>query len=143
MSSEINLLHSDTMSNIRRVVHEILNWIEVNIHQPMSVKDIVIRSGYSKFYLQRTFKSVTGEPIARYICRRKLGAAACLLRENDTGISDIALGLGFEDISTFYRCFRREFGLSPGEYRKRWRKPSEFIIYPEEDATAHYREGDR
>lgn len=128
MSSEINGLHSGTMYNISRVIYELLDWIEKNIHQPLSVKDIVRRSGYSTFYLQHMFTSVTGEPIARYIRRRKLGAAARLLRENDAGISDIAFGLGFEDISTFYRCFRREFGLSPGEYRKRWINPSDLII---------------
>ncbi|MCW1830166.1 helix-turn-helix domain-containing protein [Enterobacter asburiae] len=128
MTSEINGMHSGTMYNISRTIHELLDWIDKNIHQPLSIKDIVRRSGYSTFYLQHMFKSVTGEPIARYIRRRKLGAAARLLRENDAGISDIAFGLGFEDISTFYRCFRREFGLSPGEYRKRWIKPSDLVI---------------
>lgn len=129
MSSEINGLHSGTMYNISMAIHELLDWIDKNIHQPLSVKDIVRRSGYSTFYLQHMFTSVTGEPIARYIRLRKLGAAARLLRENDAGISDIAFGLGFEDISTFYRCFRREFGLSPGEYRKRWIKPSDLVIF--------------
>ncbi|MCW1830280.1 AraC family transcriptional regulator [Enterobacter asburiae] len=128
MTSEINGLHSGTIYNISRAIHELLDWIEMNIHQPLSVKDIVRRSGYSTFYLQHMFRSVTGEPIARYIRRKKLGAAARLLLENDASISDIAFRVGFEDISTFYHCFRREFGLSPGEYRKRWIKPSELII---------------
>ncbi|QLA06968.1 helix-turn-helix transcriptional regulator [Enterobacter ludwigii] len=136
MSAEINGLHSGTMYNISRAIHELLDWIEMNIHQSLSVKDVVRRSGYSTFYLQHMFTSVTGEPIARYIRRRKLGAASRLLRENDAGISDIAFGLGFEDISTFYRCFRREFGLSPGEYSKRWKKPSELIIFRKNEASS-------
>ncbi|ELN2578888.1 helix-turn-helix transcriptional regulator [Enterobacter kobei] len=118
MSSEPNRVDSGTIYNIHRAIDELLNWIEMNIHQPLSVNDIVRRSGYSAFYLQHMFKSVTGEPVARYIRRRKLGVAVCLLRENDVRISDVAFALGFEDISTFYRSFRREFGFSPGEYRR-------------------------
>ncbi|MEP9012758.1 helix-turn-helix domain-containing protein [Enterobacter kobei] len=119
MSSQPNEVDFGAVYNIHRAIHELLNWIEMNIHQPLSVNDIVRRSGYSTFYLQHMFKSVTGEPVARYIRRRKLGLAVCLLRENDVRISDVAFGLGFEDVSTFYRSFRREFGFSPGEYRRR------------------------
>lgn len=128
MVAESPGLHSCRTCNISRTIHDLLNWIEANIHQVLSVNDIVMRSGYSRFYLQHTFTSVIGEPIARYIRRRKMAAAVCLLRKSDARIADIAFGLGFDDVSTFYRSFRREYGISPGECRKRAIDPSALTL---------------
>lgn len=57
MSSEITRLHANAMCNISRVVQELTNWIETGIHQSLSVKDIVMRFGYSKCYLQCTLQN--------------------------------------------------------------------------------------
>lgn len=73
MSSGITGLHSGTMYNISWAIHELPDWIEMNIHQSLSVKDVVRRSGYLTFYLQHMFTSVTGEPTARYIRRINAG----------------------------------------------------------------------
>lgn len=114
--------------NVKKIIPELLCWIEMNIDRPLSVNDIVLKSGYSAFYLHHVFTSVTGESIGRYIRRRKLAAAACLLRDCDAYINDIAFSAGFYEMSTFYRSFRREFGITPGEYRKRWIESVNIIV---------------
>ena len=103
--------------DIRTVIHELIRWIELNLMQPLSVNDVVMKSGYSSFYLQRSFTSVTGESVGRYIRRRRLEVAARLLRETHADVSEIALMLGFDEITSFYRSFKRTFGISPGRYR--------------------------
>lgn len=114
--------------SVKETIPELLYWIEMNIDRPLLVKDVVIKSGYSAFYLQHAFASVTGESIARYIRRRKLIAAACLLLNCDSDIKGIAYSAGFNEISTFYRSFKCEFGLTPGEYRKRCMNSTGAII---------------
>lgn len=101
---------------LRNVVTDLVLWIEKNINKKITAKDVVSKSGYSEFYLQRAFAAQRGETISRYIRRRKLELAASMLSEGENEIIDISLKLGFNDVSTFYRSFRRKFGVTPRRY---------------------------
>ncbi|QLA06935.1 helix-turn-helix transcriptional regulator [Enterobacter ludwigii] len=114
-----------TVNYINSVVNLIIAWIELNLSKPIKVKDVVARSGYSEYYLQRSFRVCTGESIAHYVRRRKLKYAAEILTNSDLAIIDLAFNMGFDDVSTFYRSFRREFGVAPGKYRERHKPVSQ------------------
>ncbi|QLA06297.1 helix-turn-helix domain-containing protein [Enterobacter ludwigii] len=111
-------MHIHTGNNIDSVIEIIITWIELNLSEPIKVKDVVARSGYSEFHLQRSFKACTGQSIAHYVRRRKLENAAIILRDTDVAIVDLAVNMGFDELSTFYRSFRREFGIAPGKFRE-------------------------
>jgi len=75
-------------------------------------------AGLSPYHFLRTFDHLTGVTPHQYVLRARLREAALrLVRESDSVI-DIALDCGFGDISNFNRLFRREFGVSPREYRR-------------------------
>jgi AraC-like DNA-binding protein len=71
----------------------------------------------SPYHFLRTFQELTGTTPHQYLLRIRLRRAALRLKTEETKISDIALDIGFGDISNFNRTFRSEFGMSPRVYR--------------------------
>ena len=54
----------------------------------------------------------------QYLVRARLRRAARLLAEDERSITDVALAVGFADLSNFVRTFRRAAGVSPGRFAK-------------------------
>jgi AraC-like DNA-binding protein len=75
------------------------------------------RAGLSPYHFLRSFKAVTGVTPHQWLLRARLRDAARRLAHSRTPITDVALDVGFEDLSNFIRSFHAEFGMSP----RRWR----------------------
>ncbi|WP_162364444.1 helix-turn-helix domain-containing protein [Acerihabitans arboris] len=99
------------------IIYELIDWIERNIHQPLSIDDVSEKSGYTKWHLQRLFKQYSGYNLAEYIRARRLSTAAIELRFCRKRVFDIALEYGFDSMQSFSRAFKQRFGISPGQYR--------------------------
>jgi AraC-like DNA-binding protein len=69
-------------------------------------------------YLSRTVVSIVGVPLREYLRRRQLEEAERLLTTTPLPVSEIALHAGFGTTSTFYRCFKRAHGVTPGVFRE-------------------------
>ena len=71
----------------------------------------------SGFYFAHVFKEQGGISVHQYILKKRMQASreAILGGEN---ISQVYERFGFRDYSSFYRAFRREYGMSPKEYRE-------------------------
>ena len=65
------------------------------------------------------FREVTGSSWADHRTELRINYACRLLRETDRGIIAIAFESGFEDLSSFYRAFKRQTGDSPIRWRPR------------------------
>jgi len=76
-------------------------------------------AGQSRFHYLRTFVRLTGTTPHQFILRARLRHAAIRLATEPARVIDIALECGFNDVSTFNRTFRAEFGLPPQGYRAR------------------------
>lgn len=85
----------------------------------LSPRQVAGRLGMSVRKLHMLFEP-TGMSFSAWLHRRRLAEARLLLANPsmaDRGVADIALAVGFNDLSTFYRAFRAESGVAPGEYR--------------------------
>ena len=120
MSSQYNgLIPSKTLSTFNiEIIKELLLWIEVNLEKPLLLDDVAIRSGYTKWHLQRVFKQATGLTLASYIRGRRLTKAATELRLTKLPILTVALRYQFDSQQSFTRRFKATFGVTPTEYRK-------------------------
>jgi AraC-like DNA-binding protein len=73
----------------------------------------------SPFHFHRAFCAVFGETPHAYRTRRRLERAARLLKETEAPVIDVCLDTGFESAGSFSTLFRRRYGASPREYRRR------------------------
>ena len=76
---------------------------------------IAHRLGVTPRYVQMGFAGMATTASA-YIVARRLELAARLLTSGDRPITEIGFRTGFRDLSYFYRCFRKRFGVSPKRY---------------------------
>ena len=95
-----------------------LDGIEKTLHEKAEVSDIIGESSYSSFHFQRRFRALTGHSVADYIRRRKLSRAAIDLCRFDRRVIDSAYDYGFGHEQSFIRAFVREFGVTPGAFRR-------------------------
>ena len=84
-----------------------------------SVADVARRQGVSPRYLQMLLAEA-GQSFSTLVQEARLDLARRLLanpRRDATPISDVAMSVGFGDLSHFNRSFRRRFGMTPREAR--------------------------
>jgi len=74
--------------------------------------------GMSPYHFLRTFRRVVGSTPHQYLIRQRVHRAATRLLTSTDSVSDIAVSVGFGDLSTFNRRFKGLFGLSPRHYRR-------------------------
>lgn len=98
-------------------VINLIEWIEVNLHNRISVNDISMKSGYTRWHLQKIFKEHTGFTMSEYVRARRLCKAAFELRYSNKLISEIAKTYHFDSQSSFTRAFSSYYEVSPAKYR--------------------------
>jgi AraC-like DNA-binding protein len=101
------------MSRIARVLRQ----LEVASAESAALADLARMVGLSRYHFLRTFKRVTGITPHQWVLRTRLRHAAERLASSRKPITEIALDVGFDDLSNFIRSFRTEFGVSPSRYR--------------------------
>lgn len=85
--------------------------------EAVSIADLACEAGLSRYHFLRTFKRATGITPHQWLLRMRLRKGAERLVASRDPITEIALDVGFDDLSNFIRSFRAEFGVSPGRYR--------------------------
>jgi len=98
-------------------IARVLRYLEPRIVEPHTLAELAGIAGLSRYHFLRTFKGVTGITPHQWLLRARLRDAAQRLVTSRDPITEIALDVGFEDLSNFIRTFRAEFGVSPSRYR--------------------------
>jgi AraC family transcriptional regulator len=96
--------------------------IEAQPAMELTLVNLAREARLSPFHYLRTFERLTGATPHQYLLRTRLRAAATRLATEPAKILDIALDVGFGDVSNFNRAFRAEFGVSPTGFRQRRRR---------------------
>ena len=71
-------------------------------------------------WFRKLFKADIGMTLPQYITQTRLSHAAHLLQTTDKKISDIAMDVGFYEITYFDKLFREAYGMSPKEMQKKY-----------------------
>jgi AraC family transcriptional regulator len=98
-------------------VARVLRFVERHSAEAHPLAELARIAGLSRYHFLRTFKRLTGITPHQWLLRARLRDAAHRLVATRAAVTEIALEVGFEDLSNFIRSFRAEFGVSPGRYR--------------------------
>ncbi len=97
----------------------VISWVKEHYQEPVSIQDAAALTGYSEAHFMRIFKNETGQTFVHFLTEYRLAAASYYLKETNDSISNIAMTCGFENLSYFIRTFKKKYGSSPREFRKR------------------------
>jgi AraC-like DNA-binding protein len=101
----------------RRAVEAAL-WLDAHAHEQIDLERAAKAAGVSPFHFLRSFSRTLGVTPHQYLVRVRLRRAARLLAEGAASITDVALDVGFRDLSNFVRTFHRAAGASPRQFRQ-------------------------
>lgn len=96
----------------------ICDYIERNIDEDLTLDSIAGHFFLSKFYISHVFKENIGLSIHKYIAKKRLKLCHDAIKGGEP-ISQVYSTYGFDDYSSFYRAFKKEYGLSPKELVQR------------------------
>lgn len=105
--------------NLSREVFEAVQFIADHAHESVGIDDVASAVGLSRSSLTRRFRAELGKSITEYVTEAKIRDAKRLLRYSDKSFGEIAATLAFSSQAYFQTVFKKETGLTPGEYRRR------------------------
>ncbi len=99
-------------------IYSICRYIEDNFAEYLLVRDVAKAFGYSDAHLSRLFFTQTGQNIKQYIDYVKVNEAEQILISDKTTISEVAYQVGFSNVNSFSRAFKRLKGYMPSLIKK-------------------------
>jgi len=96
----------------------VIDYIKANIDSNLTLEQLSSVANFSKFYFHRIFKSISGETLNEYVSRSRLEKSAFTLLYNpNISITNIALNCGFSSSAVYSRAFKKNYHLTPSEWR--------------------------
>lgn len=102
-------------------VYHCMNYIRSHTNETIRVDDVAKQVHRSSSYMMKKFKEELGIHIGAFIIRCKLEESKSLLAYSDKSLTDISNYLCFSSQSHFQNAFKKQYGITPMQYRKKER----------------------
>ena len=102
----------------RQIIRASADYIDAHLKESLSVEVLAAMAGFSPYYFCRLFSLYMDMPVMEYVRRRRLTYGAAEICDGRR-ILDVAMDYGFESHNGFSKAFRKVYGYSPDEYRRR------------------------
>jgi AraC-like DNA-binding protein len=110
-----------------KVMNDVIEYIERNIHEDITLELLCKQTNYSKSHLSRIFNKFVGTSLPNYIMRRRLSLSAVMIKNTYKTLSYVSDVFGFSSTKYFSTLFKKEYNISPSIYRK----SNEYVyLYP-------------
>ncbi len=100
------------------LARKITDFVRIHSGQPLALADVAKAVHMSPNYLTSLYHSQTGISLGRFIKAERIELAQRMLREPDSSVKSVGLGLGFSDPFTFSRAFKRITGTAPVAWKR-------------------------
>ena len=107
-----------TLGYYSEPIRKVMEHIQLNYSQALTLEALSRVASLSPSYLTKAFKKETGMTLFQYIAHLRCRQAARMLRDSRASIQDISGYVGYEDNNYFVKVFRRQYGVTPSEYRR-------------------------
>ena len=105
--------------DLSREVFSAVRFIADHSHEAIGIDEVASHVKRSRSFITRRFREETGLSINHYILEAKIRDAKRFLRYSDRSSGEIAATLAFSSQAYFQTVFKKETGMTPGEYRKK------------------------
>ena len=102
----------------KKIPTEILDYLDNNYNEKITVNALAERCFYNPSYFSRIFSETYGMTVTEYILQKRFKKACELLSQSSLSIDEVACRSGFRDSTAIFRYFKKNLGITPGEYRK-------------------------
>lgn len=99
--------------NRKAFINDLISWINNNIESHLKIDDAAIKSGHSKWRLQRLFLAETGQTLGQFIREKKLVLIADKLIISNEPLINLDINYGFDSQQSFTRAFHKKYQLPP------------------------------
>ncbi|MGE6664588.1 AraC family transcriptional regulator [Paenibacillus xylanexedens] len=101
------------------MVEEIIQYIHKHYNESISLESLAELWNYSIQYLSKQFKLRTGRSPIEYVIQARMAKAKELMIRTDATAQEIASSVGYSDVFYFTRLFKKQVGMTPGQYKKK------------------------
>jgi len=117
-TSRVPAKKTTTQKELFRRLNRAKMMIDDNLSSAMNITTLSKESSLSESHFLRSYKSMFGMSPYQYLLQRKVEAAAVCLQNSKESLTNIAFQLGFADLSSFSKSFKKVKGVSPAAFRK-------------------------
>ncbi len=114
----INLIHECRIKSYNKVTIQLIEYIQENITEVITLDDLVNRVNLSKEYLCTMFKKNVGLGIIEYINYHKIEESKYFLKYSNMSVSDIAFLFNFCNPGYYSSLFKKQTGLTPRQFQQ-------------------------
>jgi len=102
----------------REGINKVIQYIDSHLDKSLDINQLASVGCYSSFHFHRIIRAYLNEPLGTYVTRIRLEFAAQILVHGNEPVTDIATRVGYENLSSFSKAFKKRFDISPVEYRQ-------------------------
>lgn len=112
-----DVITSELLTEKSELIRLVLDYIKTSKLSELNVNHIAEVFHYTPIYISKLFAAEMNIKLSEYLQDRKLILAKQMLSDTFQGIGDIAQKIGYQSSQSFSRAFKKEFNISPQEYR--------------------------
>ncbi len=114
----ISSIKTITRKDLTRRVIMGKNYIDSNFKNQLSIEEIARECGLSEYHFYRLFKTVYATSPYQYLLNKRLSCSLGMLKKGSFSLTDIAYEIGFADIYSFSKAFKKTYGVAPSNFDK-------------------------
>ncbi len=107
-----------TSKELLRKVYHGKQLIDEHYKTGLDMSSVASECCMSEYHYYRVFKKVMGVSPYQYLIKKRLDFAHEQLRDRSISVSRIAEDVGFSDLASFSKAFKKQFGLAPSYYSR-------------------------
>jgi AraC family transcriptional regulator len=122
----VKAVKASTRKELYRRLHFAKAYIDACYVNSITLSELAAVACLNPAYFLRQWKKYFGGTPHRYLMQKRISVAAQLLTKTCRSVTEVCFAVGYEDISSFIKLFRRQYQMTPEKYRLEKQKKSIF-----------------